>query len=137
MKFCFAMKSNINLLAQMAGLSPWDIRCRNAIRPGQVLPKGQIAEPNTALAETLGAAVENPVSHVSYSYATQVVILNQEGRVEGEKLSLVYGAKGVGELCLIPTNPAAAQAYYRLDGTFRSRLPIRPNYYRDLPCPVL
>ncbi|MDR2177040.1 MAG: molybdopterin-dependent oxidoreductase, partial [Treponema sp.] len=343
---CFAMESNINLLAEMAGLSPWEIRYRNAIRPGQVLPNGQIADPNTALAETLeavkeiyesqpyagiacafknsgkgvgvrdtgrcilsveggklhirtsaacmgqgiatvcvqilcgtvgldprlvihetpdtvrtpdsgtstasrqtlitgeavrraaltlavaalgrdlgerlaqgalegrefygeyapvtdplGAALENPVSHVSYSYATQVVILDKtgkvekvvaaydvgtpvniqalEGQIEGgvvmglgfaltedfpmengipkgrlgtlglirapdapavetilvrhnrEKLPLAYGAKGVGELCLIPTSPAAAHAYYRLDGQFRSRLPIRPNYYKD------
>jgi CO/xanthine dehydrogenase Mo-binding subunit len=345
---CFAMESNINLLAEMAGLSPWEIRHRNAIRPGQVLPNGQIADPNTARAETLeavkgiyesqpyagiacafknsgkgvgvrdtgrcilsaeggklhirtsaacmgqgiatvcvqilcgtvgldprlvihetpdtvrtpdsgtstasrqtlitgeavrraalklaeaaagrdlgellargalegrefygeyapvtdplGAALENPVSHVSYSYATQVVILDKtgkvekvvaaydvgtpvniqalEGQIEGgvvmglgfaltedfpiengipkgrlgtlglirapdappvetilvrhnrEKLPLAYGAKGVGELCLIPTSPAAAHAYYRLDGRFRSRLPIRPNYYKDPP----
>jgi CO/xanthine dehydrogenase Mo-binding subunit len=40
---CFATENNINLLAEMAGLSPWEIRYRNAIRPGQVLPNGQIA----------------------------------------------------------------------------------------------
>jgi len=40
---CFAMESNLNLLAEMAGLSPWEIRYRNAIKPGQVLPNGQIA----------------------------------------------------------------------------------------------
>ena len=31
------------------------IRYRNAIRPGQVLPNGQIADPSTAVAETLEA----------------------------------------------------------------------------------
>ncbi|MDR1970658.1 MAG: selenium-dependent xanthine dehydrogenase [Treponema sp.] len=343
---CFAMEGNLNLLAEMAGLSPWEIRYRNAIRPGQVLPNGQIADPNTALAETLeavkeiyeshpyagiacafknsgkgvgvrdtgrcilsveggkihlrtsaacmgqgiatvcvqmlchtldldprlviheapdtertpdsgtstasrqtlvtgeavrqaalrlaealkgapaekvlasgdlegqafsgeyspvtdpmGTAKENPVSHVSYSYATQVVILDDKGKVEKvvaaydvgtpvnlqalegqieggivmglgfaltedfplkdgvplatlgtlglirapqappievilvrhdrEKLPLAYGAKGVGELCLIPTSPAAAGAYYRLDGKFRDRLPLRPTFYKD------
>ncbi len=46
---CFAIESNINLLAQKVGLSPWEIRYRNAIRPGQELPNGQIADPNTAL----------------------------------------------------------------------------------------
>jgi selenium-dependent xanthine dehydrogenase len=40
---CFAMENNLNLLAEMAGLSPWEIRFRNAIKPGQVLPNGQIA----------------------------------------------------------------------------------------------
>jgi selenium-dependent xanthine dehydrogenase len=40
---CFAMESNLNLLAEMAGISPWEIRFRNAVRPGQVLPNGQIA----------------------------------------------------------------------------------------------
>jgi selenium-dependent xanthine dehydrogenase len=40
---CFATESNLNLLAEMAGLSPWEIRFRNAVRPGQVLPNGQIA----------------------------------------------------------------------------------------------
>ncbi|MDR2369935.1 MAG: selenium-dependent xanthine dehydrogenase [Treponema sp.] len=40
---CFATESNLNLLAEMAGISPWEIRMRNAIRPGQVLPNGQIA----------------------------------------------------------------------------------------------
>jgi selenium-dependent xanthine dehydrogenase len=39
---CFATESNLNLLAEMAGISPWEIRFRNAIRPGQVLPNGQI-----------------------------------------------------------------------------------------------
>ena len=40
---CFATESNLNLLAEMAGIDPWDFRRRNAIKPGQVLPNGQIA----------------------------------------------------------------------------------------------
>jgi selenium-dependent xanthine dehydrogenase len=338
---CFAMESNLNLLAEMVGISPWEIRYRNAIRPGQVLPNGQIADANAALVETLeavkedfesnpyagiacgfknsgkgvgvkdigrcllsiaegkvhvrtsaacmgqgmatvcmhmvcettglrpsdiiheapdtvrtpdsgtstasrqtvvtgeatlraakklaedlrsgktladlegkeyydeyfaktdpmGTPVPHPVSHVSYSYATQVVILDEngklakviaaydvgtpvnprscEGQIEGgvvmglgfaltedfpikdgypkakygtlglpratqvpplevrfaqvdeeRKLGYAYGAKGVGELCLIPTSPAVAHAYYRLDGKFRQRLPLRETYYK-------
>jgi CO/xanthine dehydrogenase Mo-binding subunit len=361
---CFAMESNLNLLAEMVGISPWEIRYRNAIRPGQVLPNGQIADENTAMVETLeavradfesspragiacgfknsgkgvgltdtgrcllsvedgkvhvrtsaacmgqgiavvcmqmlsetcglppemivheppdtirtpdagtstasrqtvltgeatrraavklaeamkcvkadmpaepaaaepaaaaeamkcvetlaalegqeffgefspptdpmGSAVPNPISHVSYSYATQVVLLNEEGKLEkvvaaydvgrpvnpascagqieggivmglgfaltedfplkdgrpkvrygtlglpratqvppievrftqiaSERLlPYAYGAKGVGELCLIPTSPAVAHAYYRLDGIFRTRLPLRQTYYK-------
>ena len=40
---CFAVESNINLLAEMAGIDPWEFRRRNAIKPGQVLPNGQFA----------------------------------------------------------------------------------------------
>lgn len=51
----FAIESNINLLAEKVGISPWEIRYRNAIRPGEVLPNGQIADVSTALVETLEA----------------------------------------------------------------------------------
>jgi selenium-dependent xanthine dehydrogenase len=46
---CFAVENNLNLLAEMAGISPWEIRFRNAVRPGQVLPNGQIAGNDTEL----------------------------------------------------------------------------------------
>lgn len=49
----FALESNINLLAEKVGISPWEIRFRNAIEPGMVLPNGQIADCSTALKETL------------------------------------------------------------------------------------
>lgn len=51
----FAIESNINLLAEKVGISPWEIRYRNAIRPGEVLPNGQIADVSIALVETLEA----------------------------------------------------------------------------------
>ncbi len=51
----FALESNINILAEMVGISPWEIRYRNAIEPGKVLPNGQIADCSTALKETLDA----------------------------------------------------------------------------------
>jgi selenium-dependent xanthine dehydrogenase len=338
---CFAMESNLDELAELVGISPWEIRYRNAIRPGQVLPNGQIADDNAAMAETLeavkeifeahpragiacgyknsgkgvgvrdvgrctlsveggkvhvrtsaacmgqgvatvcmqmvcetcklhppdivhempdtlrtpdsgtstasrqtlvtgeatrraaaqlaedlaasgdlfklegreyygeyhartdpmGVQVPSPISHVSYSYATQVVLLDEQGRVEkvvaaydvgvpvnpkscegqieggivmgfgfaltedfpleggypkvkygtlglpratqvpdmevlftkiedSRLLRCAYGAKGVGELCLIPTSPAIANAYYRFDGMRRRSLPLRDTYYR-------
>ncbi len=52
---CFATECNLNLLAEMVGISPWEIRYKNAIRPGQVLPNGQFADEGTAMAETLEA----------------------------------------------------------------------------------
>lgn len=336
---CFAIENNINLLAEMVGISPWEIRYRNAIRPGEVLPNGQIADESVAMVECLeavkdeyesnpyagiaigfknsgtgvgnkdigrcilsiedekvhirtsaacmgqgiatmcttvlcettglnpaitiheradtirtpnsgtstasrqtvvtgeavrraseklkveldkglalkdlegkefygeysaktdpmGSKKENPVSHVSYSYGAQVVILNEEGKVrkvvaaydigtpvniqsvegqieggivmglgyalteefkveggypktklgtlglmratEAPELQVIivqgknkipenYGAKGCGELCLIPTAPACSLAYYRLDGKFRNALPLKDTFYK-------
>lgn len=336
---CFATENNINELAKMVGISPWEIRYKNAIRPGQVLPNGQIADESTAMVECLEAVKEvfeanpyaglacgmknsgtgiglmdtgrcllsiedgivhirtsascmgqgiatmcthmlcettgidssltyherpdtlrtpnsgtstasrqtvvtgeatkraasylkedldkgytlkdlegkeyfgefspitdpmnsekiNPVSHVSYSYATQVVILDEQGRLEkvvaaydvgtvvnpqsaegqvegGIVMGLgfaltedfkvkdgypivkfgtlglmratdvplidvifvkgkgaipyAYGAKGVGELCLIPTAPACSMAYERYDGKTRTSLPLQDTYYK-------
>ena len=51
----FALESMIDLLAEKVGISPWEIRYRNAIEPGKVLPNGQIADCSTALKETLEA----------------------------------------------------------------------------------
>lgn len=51
----FATELNLNKLAEMVGIDPWEIRYRNAIRPGEVLPNGQIADPATGLVETLEA----------------------------------------------------------------------------------
>jgi selenium-dependent xanthine dehydrogenase len=335
---CFATENNINELARMVGISPWEFRYKNAIRPGQVLPNGQIADESTAMAECLEAVKdvfesspyaglacgmknsgtgigltdtgrcllsiekgtvhirtsaacmgqgvatvctqmlceatgidpakvfherpdtkrtpdagtstasrqtvitgeatrraaqllktdladrtlealegreyygefspktdpmnsgkENPVSHVSYSYGVQVVLPAENGRVkkvvaaydigtvvnpqsaEGQieggivmglgyaltedirlkdgrptakfgtlglmratdvpemevifvqgkgKIPYAYGAKGVGELCLIPTAPACSMAYERLDGKRRTRLPLEDTYYK-------
>ncbi len=335
----FATECNLNLLAEMVGVSPWEIRFRNAIRPGQVLPNGQVADGTTALencllavkdvyekspragiassfknaglgvgvpdtsrcvlsvekgkihvrtsaacigqgmatvttqivCQTLGVAPEavvaeppdtrrtpdagtttasrqtlltgestrraalllkaeldkglgladlegrefrgeyktdtdpmgsdkpNPVSHVAYGYAAQVVILDEAGRLErvvaaydvgrvvnpkaaegqieggvamglgyaltedypldncrplakygtlgllratevpaievilvktGPDGEFAYGAKGVGELATIPTAPAVAGAYYKLDGVFRTKLPLEGTAYR-------
>jgi CO/xanthine dehydrogenase Mo-binding subunit len=45
-------------------------------------------------------------------------------------LPWAHGAKGVGEICLIPTPPAVAHAYLRRDGRARFRLPLEGTYYR-------
>lgn len=336
---CFATESNLNELAALAGISPWEIRYKNAIEPGCVLPNGQIADQAAAFKECLlaikdtyerepragiagafknsgkGVAVpdtgrciasveegkihlrtsaarigqgldtvilqiacetllfpsdmilveppdtvrtpdsgtttasrqtlftgeavrractqlkekldagktieelegkefyaeytcitdpidtdkEHPFSHATYTYGVQVVALdeagavkkvyavydvgqiinrkNTEGQVEGGivmglgyaltedfplkdgipqarfgtlglwrapampdievdfvstdfKLDTAYGAKGIGEICLIPTAPAVAGAYYKLDGKFRTELPLRDTFYR-------
>ncbi|MDR3071895.1 MAG: hypothetical protein LBU41_00190, partial [Clostridiales Family XIII bacterium] len=49
---------------------------------------------------------------------------------QSREFSKAFGAKGVGELCLIPTSPAVAHAYYRFDGKFRTKLPLEATAYR-------
>ena len=149
--------------------------------------------------DPMGSDKLNPVSHVAYSYAVHVVVLDEqkrvtrvvaahdigrvvnpkscEGQVEGGvvmglgfaftedfpmdngyplatygKLGLwratdappievkligkgdlaqhAFGAKGVGEIATIPTAPAAALACRRVDGMFRTRLPLENTPYR-------
>ena len=53
---CFATECNLNELARLVGISAFEMRYRNAIRPGQILPNGQVADDTTALVETLDAA---------------------------------------------------------------------------------
>ena len=52
---CFATETLLNMMAEKIGISPWEIRYRNAIRPGGVLPNGQIVDDSTGLVETLEA----------------------------------------------------------------------------------
>ena len=52
---CFCIETLLNQMADKVGISPWEIRWRNAIRPGQELPNGQIVDDSTGLAETLEA----------------------------------------------------------------------------------
>ncbi len=54
----FALESALDALAEKSGLSPWEIRFRNAVRPGDTLPNGQAAGPDTALEECLLAVKE-------------------------------------------------------------------------------
>ena len=145
-----------------------------------------------AKTDPMGSGVKNPVSHVAYGYATQVCVLNEEGMVEKivaahdvgkavnplsvegqieggvimsygfaltekypitdckpaakygtlglpkankipevesiivekEGLNVACGAIGIGEITSIPTAPAIAGAYYKLDGEFRTSLPV-------------
>lgn len=56
---CFAIETLLNRMAEKIGISPWEIRYRNAIRPGQTLPNGQIVDNSTGLVETLEAIKED------------------------------------------------------------------------------
>lgn len=56
---CFATETLLNMMADEIGITPWEIRYRNAIRPGGVLPNGQIVDESTGLVETLEAVKED------------------------------------------------------------------------------
>ena len=104
---CFATECNINLLAEMVGISPWEIRYRNAIRPGQVLPNGQIADDSTGLAETLEQVKEiyesSPYAGIACAMknAGVGVGLPDTGRVrlvvEDGKVHIHAGASCIGQ----------------------------------------
>ncbi len=151
----------------------------------------------SGITDPMGSDKPNPVSHVAYGYASQVVILDGNGRllkvtaahdvgkainptgVEGQieggvvmglgyaltedfpledgipavkygtlglfragnvpliesiiieknNNELAFGAKGVGEITTIPTAPAVAAAYLRLDGKVRPDLPLADTPY--------
>lgn len=60
---CFGIETLLNYMADEIGISHWEIRFRNAIRPGQSLPNGQIVDESTGLAETLLAVKDEFESH--------------------------------------------------------------------------
>ena len=104
---CFATECNLNLLAEKVGISPWEIRFRNAIRPGQELPNGQIAAEGTALVETLMAVKDvyeaNPGAGIACAMknAGVGVGLPDWGRcrisIEGGKAVIRSGASCIGQ----------------------------------------
>ena len=49
----FAMESQLDILAEKVGVSPWEIRFKNALRPGDKLATGQTVGEDVALVETL------------------------------------------------------------------------------------
>ena len=106
----FALESNINLLAEKVGSSPWEIRFRNAIEPGRALPNGQIADRSTALKETLLAVkdvYEQNADHAGIACAMKNsgvgVGLPDKGRcklaVRNGVVELYSAASDIGQGC--------------------------------------
>ena len=52
---CFAVECNINLLADAVGMDYYQFRRLNALKPGDVMPNGQIASEDTGIIECLEA----------------------------------------------------------------------------------
>jgi len=101
------MECNLNLLAEMAGISAWEIRYRNVIRPGRVLPNGQIADEATALEECLLALKEayerSPYTGIACGFKNSGlgVGLTDMGRcilsVEGGRVRIRSSAACIGQ----------------------------------------
>ena len=109
---CFATETLLNMMADEIGITPWEIRYRNAIRPGGVLPNGQILDDSTGLVETLeevkeeyeeALAAGKPVGLAcSMKNAGVGVGLPDWGRVrliveDDEKLHIYSGASCIGQ----------------------------------------
>src|SRR5699024_4419454 len=82
---CFAMECAINDLAEQVGISPLEIRLRNAIEPGDELPNGQLADEGTAFKETVEAVKD---FYEEYS--------NKEGYYVGIASAMKNAGLGVG-----------------------------------------
>ena len=117
----FALETMINLLAEKVGISPWEIRFRNAIEPGKALPNGQIADCSTALKETLLAVkdvYEANRSHAGIACAMKNsgvgVGLPDKGRarlVIEDGVCVIYcAASDIGQGCLTVFCQDVAQA---------------------------
>jgi selenium-dependent xanthine dehydrogenase len=104
---CFAIESLLNQMADRVGISTWEIRWRNAIRPGQELPNGQLVDESTGLAETLEAvkpyydkakyvgiacAFKNSGLGVGIPDTGRVRLLVQDGKVH-----ILAGASCIGQ----------------------------------------
>ncbi|WP_308541660.1 selenium-dependent xanthine dehydrogenase [uncultured Oscillibacter sp.] len=104
---CFCIETLLNQMADIVGVSPWEIRYRNAIRPGQELPNGQIVDNSTGLVETLEAvkpyydrakyvgiacAMKNAGVGVGIPDTGRVRLVIQEGKVH-----IFAGASCIGQ----------------------------------------
>ena len=109
---CFATETLLNMMADQVGITPWEIRYRNAIRPNGVLPNGQIVDDSTGLVETLEAVKQDydaaweagrPVGIAcAMKNAGVGVGIPDTGRVklivkEDEKLHIFTGASCIGQ----------------------------------------
>lgn len=104
---CFAIETCLNMLAKKAGISEWEIRYRNAVRPGDSLPNGQIADASTGLVETLLAVKDvfesNPYAGIACAIknAGVGIGLKDMGRVKlkvkDNKVHIYSGATCIGQ----------------------------------------
>ncbi len=104
---CFAQEQNINELAEKVGMSAWEFRYQNAIRPGQELPNGQIAGDDTAYVECLEAVKEvyesNPYAGIAGCMKNSGIgvglpdIGRSNLKIQDGKVHILTGAACIGQ----------------------------------------
>lgn len=103
----FAGETNLDLLAEQVGISPWEIRYLNALEPGDIMATGQIADEGTAIKETLLAVRD---AYNSHPYAGIACALKNSGigvglpdvgrvnlKIQGGKVQVLTSAQCVGQ----------------------------------------
>ena len=100
------------MMADKVGITPWEIRYRNAIRPWETLPNGQIVDDSTGLVETLEAVQPKYEAALAAGKAVGIgcamknagvgVGIPDTGRVkliyeEDKKLHIYSGASCIGQ----------------------------------------
>lgn len=142
---CFAVETMLNEMAEKVGITPWEIRYRNAIRPGGVLPNGQIVGAETGLVETLEAVKEEYDAAVAAGKPVGLACAMKNAGVgvgipdwgrckliveEDEKLHIYAGASCIGQgigtvlvqMVVTNTNLTREQIVYERSNTW-----IAPN----------
>ena len=135
---CFCVETLLNEMADIVGISPWEIRYRNAIRPGEVLPNGQIVGPETGLVETLEAVKPyfDAGKYVGIACAMKNagvgVGLPDWGRcrlvVQGDRVHIQAGASCIGQglgtvlvqMCCDQLDLSPADVVYERSNTFEA-----------------
>lgn len=110
---CFAVESNINLLADELGLDYYEIRRLNALKPGDTMPNGQIASVDTGIIECLEAVKDayyassragiacgfkNSGVGVGYPDAGRCILSVEQGKVHIRTSAACMG-QGVATVC--------------------------------------
>ena len=135
---CFCVETLLNEMADLVGITPWEIRWRNAIRPGETLPNGQIVGPETGLVETL-EAVKPYYDQAKYAglacamkNAGVGVGIPDWGRcrllVKGGRVHILAGASCIGQglgtvlvqMCCDQLGLAREQIVYERSSTFEA-----------------
>ncbi|HHX51413.1 MAG TPA: selenium-dependent xanthine dehydrogenase, partial [Clostridia bacterium] len=103
----FAIEGQLDLMAEKVGISPWEMRYRNALRPGDRLATGQVVGEDTNVVDTLLAVKEeyekNPYTGIACAIknAGLGVGLADTGRavllVEKGRLKVHTGAACIGQ----------------------------------------
>ncbi len=66
---CFAIESNLNLLAEKVNMDPFEFKYKNALRVGDTMPNGQITSEDCGIVECMDAAREIYYSNPKIGFA--------------------------------------------------------------------